>query len=442
MIDASLALRTQPANFDPTASHMKVMQMRDMMDNSKMKGMQMQQMQSELDKGTALKQAASSAYDASGNFDNDAYVNALKGVDPLAANKMQRDNKTYDLNNKKATLEAANAEMEIVSRVLNGVNDPVTYANARSVLESNGVDVSQVPQNYNPTYVENAKMWSLDMADQLKMALDEEKMKETKRHNQATENQRDYKYVQDDKGMWVAIDQKTNQTYQTGQQGKLPSGMTITADGQGGFTMTQGSGAGLGKPTMNKVEQKVLNAGDTLSQLVSIKSRFKPEFQEIGTKTGMVWSALKDKINSDSLDEVEKQNLEEFTSYRADAGQMFALTLKELSGVAVNPTEMKRAETWLPNPGTGIFDGDSPAQLKSKIDRFEEFTRRALMKYSYVQRNGLDINNVDVDDMPNLMNKRGSELETELQGQYGGNQAELKKAVKMRLADEFGLVAY
>lgn len=439
-VDPTIALRSKPAVFNPATGSMKGMQMRDMMDSSKLKNMQMMQVQRNLNKQIAMDDAAKSAT-VNGNFDTDAYANAVSSVDPLTGHKIKMDNASAKVSSRKAQLENASAEMEMMSKVLSGVNDPVTYANARATLQNYGLDVTSVPEQYNPQYVESAKQWTLKASERLSHELAVDKLDETKRHNKATESAPDYKYVQDDQGMWIAIDQKTNQAINTGQQGKLPSGMTITSDGEGGFTMTQGSGVGLGKPTMNKVEQKVLNAGDTLAQLTSIQSRYKPEFQEIGTKTGMAWTALKDKINSDSLSPEEKANLEEFTAYRADAGQMFALTLKELSGVAVNPTEMKRAETWLPNPGTGVFDGDSPAQLKGKLDRFEEFTRRALMKYAYVQKNGLDINNVDVDDMPGLMNKRGAEIEQELASQ-NLPAADLKAAVKTRLADEFGLANY
>lgn len=240
---------------------------------------------------------------------------------------------------------------------------------------------------------------------------------------------------------------------QTGRMERLPgdtlakapkSGMAVDVSPDGTVSFRQGPGVGVGgvnKTTMNKVEDKILNAGDTLSQLTSIKSRFKPEYQQFGTRLGNSWTALKDKMGSGDIPEQDRKQLEDFTSYRAEAVQLFALTLKDLSGVAVNPTEFKRAEAWLPNPGSGIFDGDSPLELKSKVDRFEEFTRKALMKYAYIQRHGLTVNDVDVEQMPSLMNKRGNEIAAELQKQ-GVSGDNLKYAVKQRLADEFGMVVY
>ena len=227
-----------------------------------------------------------------------------------------------------------------------------------------------------------------------------------------------------------------------GKPGKPPSKMSFTVDPEtGAISFEQGRDTGLEKKTSGTVEDKILKAGDTLAQITSIKSRMKPEFQEIGTRLGMSWNSLKDKLNPDSLNPKDKEKLNQFTQYRADAGQLFALTLKDLSGVAVNPTEFKRAENWLPNPGTGIFDGDSPTQLEAKVDRFEDFTRKALMKYSYIKRHGLTVNDVDVEEMPILMNQRGDELANKFESQ-GVPPEDIPRLVKMRLADEFGLVNY
>ena len=120
----------------------------------------------------------------------------------------------------------------------------------------------------------------------------------------------------------------------------------------------------------------------------NITNRYKPSYQQIGTRAGMSWDAMRDKINPESLSSLEQQELSDYTAYRAESGQLFSNVLKELSGVAVNPTEFKRAEAYLPNPGTGIFDGDSPTQLFSKVERLRDFTDKALAKYSYIKSNG------------------------------------------------------
>lgn len=224
--------------------------------------------------------------------------------------------------------------------------------------------------------------------------------------------------------------------------GKPRSGIDIEFDAEGKVkSITTGRKKGwVSKPTQTSVEKKVLNAGDTLSQLTAIKQKFRPEYQQLGTRWSALTSRWKDKAGMDIALE-DRQMLSDLAGYRAEAGQLFALTLKDLSGVAVNPTEYKRAEAWLPNPGTGLFDGDSPTELQSKVTRFEDFTRKALAKYAYINRYGLSINDVDVDNMPDLIRKRGDEIAAMLEAE-GVQGDELIIRTKEILADEFGMIGY
>jgi hypothetical protein len=229
----------------------------------------------------------------------------------------------------------------------------------------------------------------------------------------------------------------------SGKPGKPTRGLRMEVNKDGTVTVTDapitGGAQDLTKKSLGDVEEKIIKSGDTLASLTAIKAQFKPEFQQIGTRWNNLVTSLKDKAGM-GVSEPDKAALQEFTAYRAQAGQLFALTLKDLSGVAVNPTEFKRAEAWLPNPGSGLFDGDSPTELQSKIQRFEDFTRKALAKAAYIKKNGLTVDKVDVEDMPRLMRQRGDALAAELSKQ-GLQGDQLREAVKYRLADEFGMVA-
>lgn len=233
-----------------------------------------------------------------------------------------------------------------------------------------------------------------------------------------------------------------------GQPGKPPSGgLNIDFDPETGRPLSittgkgnKGAGSGLTPSVATDVQKRVINAGDTLSQLTAIKSQFRPEYQQLGTRWSALTSSFKSKAGF-NLTGDERTLLDNFTTYRSGAAQLFSDTLKTLSGAAVTPAEMKRAEGWLPNPGTGLMDGDSPEELRSKVTRFEDFTRKALAKYSYISRYGLKADDIGVDEMPKIIQKRGDTIATELQAK-GLMGDELKQAVKMRLADEFGLAAY
>ena len=295
---------------------------------------------------------------------------------------------------------------------------PTAYAGIQKAMpdvfgDINYEDLPTVAMQLAPEVASSYGKYQQEQADKAESAkLDREKFGETRRHNMAMENKK--------------------------------SGMTVY-DSEGNPIVTMGGAEPVTKATQNKVQAKMLDIGDTLANVASIKSKFLPEYQMIGTRIGFSWDKMKDKLSdtplaslTGTLSPEEAQALDDYTQYRAAAAQNFATTLKQMSGVAVNPTEFKRTEAWLPNPGTGIFDGDSPAELKAKIIRFEEFTKKAMMKYTYINNHGLSINAVDVEQMPYLMNRRGNEIAAKYEAQgLSGN--DLNTAVKAALGEEFGL---
>ncbi len=197
--------------------------------------------------------------------------------------------------------------------------------------------------------------------------------------------------------------------------------------------------SGIQPSTAAQLEKDMVLASNVRSQVSDIKSLMKPEYQTFKWQGGMAWNALKDKVDVKSLSPEDRKGLEDFTTYRASAGQLFSNVLKDLSGAAVNPSEFKRAEAYLPNAGSGVFDGDSPTQLQSKINRLEDFQDKALARLFYVRKNGMAIDKVDLDSMPKIMNQRGNQVEKELTA-TGLKGNELKAAVKDALSKEFGLV--
>lgn len=225
-----------------------------------------------------------------------------------------------------------------------------------------------------------------------------------------------------------------------GQPGKPPSkALSITGYDEQGRPLIEMGGQPMAAAARNQIETGILDSGDTLSALTAIRSRFRPEFQEVGSRWDALKLGWKSKAGAD-LSREERTRLQNFSSYRSEAGQFFSQTLKSLSGAAVTEPEMRRAEAWLPNTGTGLFDGDSPVVLESKIARLEDFTRKALAKATFIRRHGLAPEDLDIEQMPGLIRQRGDEIANELSAR-GVQGAELKRAVKMRLSDEFGLGA-
>ena len=372
---------------------------------------------------------------------------AMAGGDPQAAMgyseaaaDARQGQATYDktvAETETTKAEQAIKELETVGRAMGAVKDESTYMAARDFLLSQDPDYAQLlPETYQPGLEKQIASMSMTYKDQISQQMDQAKFAETQRHNRATEGNQ-------------APIQVADPTSPTGRryvsrseamgQAAPDSGMSLSVGPDGEVNFSTGGASGLGNRAQNEAETKLLGMGDTLMQVTRLAERFKPQYQTIGGKAaGNVWLPLKDKFAKGSLTQEEQAYLEDFTNYRAEAGQLFSSILKDLSGVAVNPTEFKRAEAYVPNPGTGMFDGDSPTQLKSKSERFVDFYKKAMARYAYVTRKGMNIGDVKLNDVPQLMQKRGNQLSREYKKQ-GMEGAELREAVKSRLAQEFGL---
>lgn len=189
-----------------------------------------------------------------------------------------------------------------------------------------------------------------------------------------------------------------------------------------------------------KIEEKAFDAYEAISRLNNVSQSFKPEYLQFGTRLGAEWSALKERLGA-GLNDAQKSELQGFSTFKRDALNNLNKTLNELSGAAVSPAEGQRIAAELPNPGTGVFDGDSPTEFKSKLERASSSLRNATMRYAYAKNNGIDPMKIPLDQVPQLMNKRGEEISKALRQQYPNvDDATLKGEVTVRLRREFGLM--
>lgn len=219
----------------------------------------------------------------------------------------------------------------------------------------------------------------------------------------------------------------------TGMEVTTPDGTTVRMGGEP-------SGSGLAKPTQNKVEEAYLNTTERVSRVGRIRESFKPEYLQIGTRWDALSTAWKEKAGFSASPE-DRQALAEFSAFRSRAANDLTQTLKEMSGAAVTPQEAERLLTVIPNPGTGLFDGDSPTQFKAKMDDVYRDVRRAEARLNYIRKNGFDLDRmkqIPLNDVPKLINERAGQLELEM-GARGLQGEELEAAVRQRLAEEFGL---
>lgn len=232
-----------------------------------------------------------------------------------------------------------------------------------------------------------------------------------------------------------------------GKPGKPGSGLKFTTDKDGNVTLEQGSGlgmggggSGLGAPTINKINEANFNSQEMLARLDQMDKSFDPAYLQLAPRAGAKLASMKDFLGVE-LDPVQKERLAGFTKFRQDAATNLNTTMKELSGQAISAHELPRMQAQLPNAGMGVFDGDSPTEFKTKMDNSRKSQRAAVLRYNYAIKNGLDPlkTGIALEKVPELIEKRGNEIEAEIKQQYPSlNNAQLEAEVSARLYREFG----
>jgi hypothetical protein len=166
------------------------------------------------------------------------------------------------------------------------------------------------------------------------------------------------------------------------------AGDTIEIGGDGGST-GPGGNAQLNKTASNIVQTKAINAAEMGACTKQIMADFKPEYQTIGERLkqkGMTWAAA---LDPKLLSSDQQRDIIGFAQFKTTAIGNLNRILNELSGQAVTATEMGRIATEMPNPGTGVFDGDDPITFKAKADTVTRNVDKALARYRYYQAVGI-----------------------------------------------------
>ena len=235
-------------------------------------------------------------------------------------------------------------------------------------------------------------------------------------------------------------------------------GVTIKTNADGSFEYTQGPlTAGLGTSATTEVEKRLMNIDDSLSRVNDIITEFKPEYQQLGTRWATLATKWKEKLADTPLKVFmgdvsanEKQLLSEFSTYRKNAVASANEEIKRITGAQMSNQEAKRLIKGLPNPGTGLFDGDSPTEFISALKVTYRNLMKAKARYLYYRNKGYDDSEIkglfksnksmSLNEISVVINERAEQIEADLKArspEIGG--AELIQTVKAQLAKEFGI---
>jgi hypothetical protein len=207
---------------------------------------------------------------------------------------------------------------------------------------------------------------------------------------------------------------------------------------------------GMQKPAINALQEKQLNTIEGYSRLRSIEQAFKPEYQTIESRIGNKWNELMDSFSStrQSLTAEQKTQLADFSAYRADALNNLNQYIKEITGAAMTNAEAERIMRAMPNPGDGVFNGDSPTVFKAKLDAALRNSKLAIARYHYLSTNGFP-GSVDemaralpLERMGGFIQQRTDQLLKDTLSQNPGlTQKDVAPIVRQRLRAEFGIDA-
>ena len=231
----------------------------------------------------------------------------------------------------KERLAQAKAQVDLIGQVAGAATDPQSYAAGLQALRAAGVDISGIPEQYDPAYVQSARQQALTAAQQLeqhwkKLGYDKEiaQLNETMRHNRATE------------GLTAQGQQLTNQRALETAQVSRENKATEALDKKVNAFSTQ-----LDKTNIPQFES-------LLSDIEADISRFaKGDIPGYGPVAGNLPQFMLTR---------EGQML------RQKIAQLQNLTLKDRSGAAVTNQELQRL---LNEIGTGVFSTDD--QLRSGL---------------------------------------------------------------------------
>lgn len=141
-----------------------------------------------------------------------------------------------------------------------------------------------------------------------------------------------------------------------------------------------GDMSGLTNTVKSGVQEKQFNAERAISRLESIRESFRPEFLTFGSKAERAALSVQAKAGL-PLSDSQTKTLQDFAEFRVAAFNNMNTLLNELSGAAISPAEAERLKEELPDPGTGIWDGDDPVTFQAEMDAIARNLEEQVRQY-------------------------------------------------------------
>jgi len=205
------------------------------------------------------------------------------------------------------------------------------------------------------------------------------------------------------------------------------SGMKITMGPNGQLEVQTGLGPGLGTKVKGEIESKAFNLIEQQARIGGLLEGFKPEFLEIPTRAKASWSELKEKLAVGQLSEIDRQSLSELRDWQSGALRNINLYIKEITGAQMSEKEADRLRQGMPDPGEGIFGGDSPTVFVSKMKGMVKELERAAIRYQVMLKGG-----ISEDRIKEMAAQDALPTWTEIKGMIDAMGATIEARIKLR----------
>jgi hypothetical protein len=142
------------------------------------KGLNMRQLVDQRNKQKMIDEAFKAGVvanpDGSTTFDNSKTLSALAKADPREAMAFQHQSQSLDMEKQKALREKQMFAADMVSRVAPSIKDQQSYEAGMKSLHGMGIDVSVMPQAYDPNLVNRYALMANSVKDKAKMSTDQQ----------------------------------------------------------------------------------------------------------------------------------------------------------------------------------------------------------------------------------------------------------------------------
>lgn len=228
-------------------------------------------------------------------------------------------------------------------------------------------------------------------------------------------------------------------------------GLQLTMDKDGNITFTQGAlgAGGMTKPVQTDLQKKAITTGDNIARLEAIGQQFDPSFMEIESRFGATKTKWKEKLGMASSPE-EKAQLSKYSAFSRDAIENINGYIKEITGAQMSEKEADRIRKAMPDPGEGLFDGDSPTEFKAKWRSAMKSLKLSQARASYLLKSGVTEQALKsmakTNTLPSFgqieetIKARNLQLEQEIKtANPQASQQQIDAAVAKQLKAEFGI---